>query len=560
MQFRTSAYAIRVNARDADGNLVLEDVPCARFQGVWAVNQIPTASLELAVGYDIKTGRPSNAYQLLEAPTGTIVEVLLYARGDSPAGGKWPETPITLWYGPKIASGADAQLGQATALITVAGWHHALTTASTLSDQFVAGGLDVLDRFLDADPTSGASTLSTSLLIFALAGLDAGIFNGVIKNVFSQVMSNVADGGRVAAVGSNSIYRKIGELTGVSLPPPDNQKALDMLFGSAPYRFHNPAEVPIVGAGGKSIHDLGLITTAGDEARVSYLAQIVRATLSDVGTASTWDKLLLIANLLGFAIFPSIKTAVFAPNVPTFANGVWRSIANATILSRATQTASAVAIGGVALIGGPLQATNYRAPKKEGAPDPANVLGAFIPDPTLQGRMLLAPAPPWLVRDVGSVTSGAQLDGRDARQSGAPYPTLGAAVAQMIWMAARFQTNTMTISAPLRLDIMPGSCLKVAQTLKSAAALYGIVNSVTVSLSGTESPEGRTDFTLSHVRPTAAIPGLLPTHPLYGTRWFGGPLVKTGPADLTAETGTSAASDTPGDTEVETTAGALVAE
>jgi hypothetical protein len=551
MLFDTAAYALRVNAYDEAGKLLLADVPCKRFSGRWSINQIPTATLELAAGYDMDNGKPSNTYQFLDLPDGVIVEVLLYARGSNVAGGVWPEAPITLWYGPRVARGTDAQAGSSSAMVTLAGWPHLLTTASTVSSQFVAGGLDILDRFLDADTTGGTNELSSSLLVAAVAGADGGIFNGVLKNVFTAVMSSTADGGRVITGATNSVYNRIGQLTGVNLPDPNNDEALAALFGSGTYRFHNPREIPLTSPGGRSVHELGLVLTAGAAPLYAYLGQIVRAALSEIGSASTWDKLLLIANMMGFAVCPSIRSAAFVPRVPTYTSGVWRSVANATVLQRAVQAASTVPLGGIVLVGSPLQATNFRTNKREGAPDPANVMGAFIPGNRLSARMAFAPAPGWLVRDVTSTTAASQLNGRDARPDGSPYPDLGTSVAQMIWMDERFKSNTMTFTSPLRLDIMPGSCIKVVQTLKTAGALYGYVDTVGVTISAGKNPEGRTSFGVSHVRPATPVPGLLSVHPLYQTRWLGGPLVRVSSADLTAQSDASVASDTPGDTEVE---------
>jgi len=269
------------------------------------------------------------------------------------------------------------------------------------------------------------------------------------------------------------------------------------------------------------------------------------------GQGDMWDALMVMKNLFLFHFVPAVNEDVLAPLTPNLGGEPWRTIdPNEYNQSGAAPLFSARDYAYRATVG--IYARTFRTPQWDPTSAVATKLGVASIAERLSGqggRIQLIQAPPWLIPPGAQARHSVGLGGPvpdasnpDVEAQQVAYgdamnrfleSSLGNNVAATDLHEKLFaHRGSMPISGRLRMDIAPGSLIKINSPGERFSGkkdvFYGMVSAVTIQVTAGDGAGGAAGTTLSvvgirsekeHETVTTAY------HPLYLEAWRGGRLV-----------------------------------
>jgi len=273
------------------------------------------------------------------------------------------------------------------------------------------------------------------------------------------------------------------------------------------------------------------------------------------------------------AFIPNVRSiATVALNATFHPTTIWRTLSRRDVLSFDSTVNFPGSVSGIVFIGvqprsstesdlfdkanSPGTALNPAAGNVEiNSDSPLNINSAYIGSGN--GQILLMQLPDWLQQ---LQTAGVSASDTDSRVDDVfkktiisakgevltAYKQMSCLLARAYWSHLHAMPKSMVVQTPLRLDIGPGSYIKLEgldvpqnRFTTTPSVFYGCVSSVEVSI---DAPSGRgtTLIALSHVRTDKDIDNEVFNyeHPMYSvqSRWIGCPLVRLTDSDLKPET------------------------
>jgi len=545
----------------------LDRVPITRLSLNFQKNSVPSAAFALPVGINAHIPNEiSNAHHLMrQYSDNLIVEVFVSGQGDLIADSRfnngtrsWPDGEHLIWKG--FITGAGYQLSNNQYLFTInsSHWVAALDNASLAVATLLKSSQADLSQYAQFS----SNNLNGQLVPQFLAGVaneaaaehgnDKGMWKTYLRSMFNAMMKPSEGEGGAGDIQPTPVYADLVESLGDYATTaasnefvsnfseyPGNQAALDVFnnesdlgsFNSSDsfYMLNEDENLPLAHYDNVFVGD-------------GIADQLALLFAMNVGSSSVWDKLVTIGQAFLFNVIANVDGLALVPNNSVFpSTKVWRVLKPGTYLQVAGQSAFPRALAGIALLGA-RAGGNWAENRQQVVPDQIPS-AAFIGLP--KGYLKIGTAPSWL-RLTGPDNLVNQLNvdeaAEDVVDDGDVEAVANAGVdyAKAYWADEHYKTRRLTIASPFRLDICPGSCLKleglnIGEIFTSSGlgdsgdSLFGTVNAVKVTLDS-ESATANTVFEISHVRGLRDEDddrGLIPeVHPVYRTIWPGSPLVQ----------------------------------
>ncbi len=477
----------------------------------YSLNAIPTGLITLALGYDAGSQTDSTANALLEKlQTRTPVTVFLSVSGL--VSGK------TIFEGFSAGVSTDRSTQRAGLVVAIVGWLDDMRATSAFSELFSpttpgallsAAGWNILG--IVANTPQGAGAIFTEFLL-------RDIWDGTSKALYAMSQSPAAIAGVSAVSGGGG-----GLNTAL--------KGNDM--GAAALKRFTGA-LPLGGT------DRYLADAVG--------AQLGQVVFGQAGGPTLWSKLLTMAGLMGFMVAPKIGSAeviAYQPFVPTSA--ITKVIPASEYTDIATEDPVQHSIRGVGLLGGQGALTGYFDTVRRSADlgDAWDIMGKY--DSGRDGVWEMRQAPLWLSKEGSAaqwtrITTGFSSGGIPG--NGPKRPPRGGSMTQeenasrdqrladrlahTFWLQLVFAERRAQARGILRLDVCPGSNIKIEVPGSDVAgvqgrSVYASVDKVALDISAQEST-AMTTFHVSSVRGEGDNNLANGTHPLYGTAFVSGTL------------------------------------
>jgi hypothetical protein len=515
-----------------------QEMPCVRCNVDYELNAIPQASATLAVGRDFKN-QPSPVHTLIEnfvnrAPCQIYITPNALGQSGSSAmqGGDLGLSgdEVRIFDGFVTAAGFSRSRGNAQFTIQMEHWLSEMAFSSVFSKSshpsnigdFSYGAISPVDD-------SGANFYSYSLADKYVNGstIESDFWGDAVKQFLTKLCNR-----------DNFFARVPG---GAVEPGGKNDQALAALN-----RFGGPYQQKL-GLDLKTDADITNSIRIQVASSVSHASQIAHQTL--------WDMLIgMFCSQFLFSIVPRVEDAIAAP----FMAGYREQYLTIT-------TNEETQVEWMRGLGRPLRAVGIMAfasastgalKSGQGAPPAVGVGGYFEPDPDSKGVIIVKQGPDWTARLYSpslyaSASAGAKGNAiGTAVQPGGPKVNdvpgdvkkrLTDAInpflkkyAQAHYALEKLRTRQAVCSGPFRLDIAPGSVLKIENEAEQhiggdafAAPFYAHVARVSIAVDG-EQPMIGTSFHLSHIRSekeNGDDKTSIKAHPLYKETFKGCPLV-----------------------------------
>jgi hypothetical protein len=278
---------------------------------------------------------------------------------------------------------------------------------------------------------------------------------------------------------------------------------------------------------------------------VDFIARAVANVLmsgADLGSASAWNKLLVLAQSFQLNVIPTALSGTVVPRTPVApAANIWRELNPSDFISLSSQSVFPRTLAGVVLLRSEQMGT--LAPGDAGGDIQTNINGAYIG--LGEGHIDVINAPSWLNTDALVTDWSDELDSKkkakDRRPPGLAEISrdLGIQYARAAWADQHYGLRGMRLSTPLRFDLAPNSLVKLnglsINTL--ATGTVGVVSDKTGSVFGqiadvafvidADTKSAGMELTVTHIRsPKDEEQQLIPDrHPVYGVVWPGSALL-----------------------------------
>lgn len=511
----------------------LEVAACA---GGFAVNSIPMAVCQVAVGRDLKTLTQSRAHALAEQLT-IKTRARLYLRagltffdpgGSGAQASVWPDRDLVIFDGFTSYVGVQHAVGRAAITIHLLHWLVDLTAASA-ADQRVA--------------VDNPADLTFPLLKFGEQGAGGLQGNSIVQQLITppRIQSDFWGDGLLTFFQSLAGGKQFldGVVSGLAASNASDE-ALAALARFEPvggYVLSKPVQL-------KDLGDLPSLHSGIGHHLATY-------TVSNLINQTIWDKLVDCCGTFTLSVIPLIDKALVvplapglrAPDPPT----LWAWADAAHDLSSDTPRF----LRGVAVYGGMRSETGAVHTGAERG-DPNN-LGSFFGGDT-KGQILWRKAPPWAT-GLGIDQYTLKSSGVTGPRGAADAPGAGvapdvlppdkvleknrsvlAAYAQMMYVFEKLQHRQGSLAGKLRFDIGPGTQVKIEIVGEQFAGArqaqkpyrYGCVLEVSYNITA-QPPSAGTSFRVAHLRSpdeNQDSKTSLGTHPLWKPDFYGCPLIE----------------------------------
>jgi hypothetical protein len=540
--------------------VVLPIIACTINSGL---SSIPTASLHVAIGREVKTGLASavNYLDTFADHRYAVVYLRVTQRYNSLGffTENWPRDGIgnnayfKVFEGRVVSATIDKTRGSASFRIVVRHWLADLEASSAVTRQ----AQQITPQMLSAN----TSYLTSD-------GLGSGFFPQTIAAEYFTPANLQLD-----MWGSSFMpwLRRICSMDALSPPgqPMANSEALSAINRIEPLLIPNPnpllPPIPTYFFGKPlQLDSAGMVEGATTLANAVSTDLSLRAS-SGMLTTSLWAKLLEWAATYDFAIVPLVSTAVVVPICPgnrtpwvTIYGQEYRHIEQSSNPPRPVR-----GVRLLAGVGSPTGVLSGLSPGDANSPplfaggydNPENPNGQFIfqnsprwaanvAAPTAYGSMTLLPTSPG-----GSVAfPGAGVAPATPAPGNIANQALGFwdAYARSVYIRSVLANRTASLQGKLRFDISPGSTVRIhvvaekfirAQTgLKAADIIFAEVGAVTCHFDA-ESMQASTAFQLINIRDSYenTLDSMsIERHPLYSTVWTGAPMSELVSPSVTA--------------------------
>lgn len=559
-------------------------IPISQFSMTYGVNAIPTASANIALGRNARTGIRSNIE--LVAPN---LKQMLKARvtingelGDwSPDGGgtkggknQYKEANDTvIFLGYLSGSAYRRTQGSITLALSFVGKLFDLSLSSSGSKDVLPGSPAslMLPTMVKGTGAKSSGTAAGRFTDELAKDMNTDFSNGLIK-----VLAFLANESQIQVHGSRPGEGVGGWCEGVTPPgdlsAPDSNKAVLQLFSGSGYwegmaNFNGLPDAQIAaGPTLAGITEPYPFSTSVDKGQVAnYVGQVLSTTMSE---SSMWD--ILIARLLpqfGMAVIPFATSAAIVPILPMSKSPNYRITPN-EYADFSISAASTKPLYGVGVMGTYSTATLATSENKQ-------CVGAyFIPkiqsgeltgEPSVrEGMWMFVNAPGWLddwtnfdpetrsgdpsvvglLTKPSSDTTGSPSQPLPSRDPDADVDRINNAMegyAKWIYCANALRDRSGSVTGKFRLDISPGTILEVAANGESddinpgtdtlTESLIGFVSRVTTNIDA-EAGSANTTLELTHLRTKSENDDTTSTdrfsmarHPFFAKHFKGGYLV-----------------------------------
>jgi hypothetical protein len=536
---------IKIRLRAQIGEFNFDDV--VQYASSWAINSIPTASIMVAVGRNVKTQKLAKIHEAVKTLTAdTLAEVFLTttvvdinrATAGVPNGKE-----IKIFSGKLSGTGWQRTENGAHFTIHMLHWLAALNHSSSVSASLHPGSPAdltypaVYPSIGLRNTTPNSSTLPSWVPNLTSSSVNTGSFTDMWGKILLPWMETIAN---------DDPYDR-AQNTGNGKGDPD---ALDALSRMAPNPEGQPLELDLRGVSGAVLAD-GLRTALVNEIGGSWINTTLWGKLVGEWSPAYW-----------FSVIPRVEDALIVPFTGGLAGKQWAVIgdedyANADLNAQLHQVLKAVGI--VHPIG-----TSSSFDLGAGLPQVSRsgFLGFYRPETVTKGMVLLKDAPKWLSdpavvhmlsfyaedanRTLGTNTAmdeagtgGEQNPKRDIGNDISQLKGLASAYAHQWYVLEALKGRTGEIAGKLRFDIAPGSNVLViaggARNIPQADAvtedIYATVTQVAYVINA-EAQQAGTAFSLAHIRTAKenSDPGTsVEKPPLYKNAWPGAKLVPAAP-------------------------------
>lgn len=512
----------------------------------YVLNAIPTATLDVAIGREVRSLQPANIHFLIsdlrqQLPAQVWLEVT-EPSSSLGAGGPvdlWPDGPFLIFDGYVTGTGFQkSRSGGAQLRVELINWMTDLNFSSAVTRSTTPFNPAAFN--LQAAFNFGGTGVPSDWAINTAAGAHFS-FDTVRKDFWGKALK--------------PWYREVCEkdLLSVDEAPNagNNTEAIDALDRFEPFEDGYEYGVPL---SMNAFRVLGV-----DTAIESIIEDISMETFEAMASTTIWDKLVQQhASDYKFSIVPMTDTSLVVPftagrSIP------WMMIDPAEYESIVINAATPRAIRGLGLFTGVGSMTGANGMQQGNAAD-IKELGGFYENPSVkngtQGMVLFRQAPRWICNTVATapwaffaaapdalkgnmVNVGAGIDPPFLRpgQIRALSLPLWDAYARCLYINEVLKGRTGQIRGKVRFDICPGSTCGIIVTeekfVVAAAGLVGenIIFGEAMAISiylNAEKPEGYTNIQFQFLRSEkendSEGTGTL-NHPLYSTFWNGAPLV-----------------------------------
>ncbi len=522
------------------------ELEVSRFHSRTGLNSIPTASLVLPLGRDAINLRDSPAHAL-DWGKRLPVEVFLQVKTTGFLGSLglsvWGKKPLRLFLGDTNGHGFELANSASSFVVECEHWLSGLGFASAISAVNVPNN--------PSDLTFGASLGERNESEVAARLPRSGHFIGDSLSDGHMSPENIEKD--FWGAGVKPFFRELANLEEFFDTEADevvdiqaaaaNTEALAALARFEPvagkYEFGVPLSLDPNAYGGQ-------IDLVAQEIASSMAGE----TLEGFAGTTLWDKLVGYAGNFMFSVVPLVETALVVPVIPGL-SATWRTISTAEYEAVRFQGGSPRPLRGVGIYGG---FGFYGGASLGGGADSPSVGGYFQGERT--GQVVFKQSPAWMSflainspapeRVTGASSSALFPEASSLLATAAAlansklraHATLMGAYARALYAQEVLKTRAVDLTGRLRVDIAPGSMVKVERDPRKFLAgqdtlgqnVYGTVMQVDHMIDA-ETPKATTTFHISHLRSESEIdkPGYsVDKHPLWSKLWLGAPLVKIG--------------------------------
>ena len=281
----------------------------------------------------------------------------------------------------------------------------------------------------------------------------------------------------------------------------------------------------------------------------SYVSALVREMWGPEGTHTLWSKLLRFMSFSKIALSPGVETATVIPWVPILST-TWTTLSPDDVWSFVVNSQVSRSHRGVLLVARGFSPWMTRAGTAAGR---KGILGFYdvtqtgsgVPEALIgddPGTLIIRYAPSWLDpkgysrRPASAFSRSIPWVGNkgDVVRPANPPATVstGDALAKAMFLADVFKMRSGALTTRLRFDIAPGSTIKF-QDMNPEYDVPGFtgegmtvnVTAVEINISAVPARCGTT-LEINHARMDHESGMAIAEHPLFGTAWTGGPLIK----------------------------------
>ena len=487
----------------------------------YAVNDIPTGRLELAMGYNAETLEPSAAHTVLAGVKATTgIKVFCKLEPDESAKKEIPEGTFMIFDGYTagpvgMTKSIDGQLGLT---LQIVGWLEDLNYSSVASSSFYPDAPENFFKHVGYNVIneSGTTMVAVEDLRRLSENFDKDVW-GVLKKIFEKLAAGntVEDSIRGGdATPNQSVIDALGRfdqnITTAKL-------SLDPVFSAAP---------------------------ALPDAMTSTMSGTLFSTISG---STAWSKLLDASGLFFFRIIPIPDGAAAVPHFSVLSGEPFATIKASEQFSISLQPSLPRQIAALWLVRrealGLVDATQ--------AGEYGFMVGAADTSSNGQparGMVVTKMLPEWMSQSMVSANltknPSASIPNSQKRVKGAPPvpPVIfrmekggpGFILAKMLLLLEQYKMRIGSVTGKVRFDIGPGSFVKIEgtglPTIGFSPNMLANVTQVNLSFSAMQ-PSASTTFVLSHIRTEDELDIGLPKNPMYKDKWNGTALIKA-PSDV----------------------------
>ena len=530
-------------------------VPVVSVQLRFILNTLPTANVMLAVGRDATNPTASaNTHKIgMNLKRGTKFEVWCNLTGVAgPLQGKivsWPGTDFRVFDGqimvanPEIGNGLRVSVGAVH-------WLAKLDSTCWLSSMLDPSGSFAVyhpSTFQRSTHAARASRKSTWWLDLTGTGNIHNYNDDLWIKGLKPSLLEVANASTKVNTPLMRDPTFLQKLYGADKPNSVAIAALERMDNAA----HMPIpKIPLFGSMNNDPLVTGTDVQPGpkDLMTSEYVSSLARTLWSAEGSYTLWSKLLRFLKFSILAVSPGVETATVIPWMPVL-NTPWLELDSTEIWSVTLNSRMPRAHRGLALILRGFAPWNMRPSAVDGR---MGVIGFYdvaqsdsgVPQSLIgknPGTLTFQFAPSWLdPKGYGyrSATTWRKTipwvgDKGEAIPAEAPegVGTLGTAVAKSMFMTEAFKMRGGAVSTRLRFDISPGSMIKFKANNSdydvpgfTGDGVYANVTGVHITISANPAKCGTT-LQISHARLSYESEMSVASHPVYGTKWPGGPLI-----------------------------------
>jgi len=531
----------------------------SQFTSSFAVNEIPSAQILLAVGRNARTLEDAVIHSVFsKVKQMQPARVTLQLKGDWDTKGiQWPEDPFVIFEGYMVGLAYTKISGKIQVIANLRHWLIDLANSSCLAkNSHPANPWAMTSRAVMANGNLTGANLGKGNYIASMVWYKTTVDTvtadlwGAMKGLFCQLADVKAEPGvgdaKCSGAGTEAAVKNDRASNALKKIEGPGAKGTNAPNCDKAYVYGTPLKL-----------DVASVPMATE----SVSRALSQGAVESYANTNFWDKMLgTFFPQFNMAIYPSVEFACVAADTPAYNGEPWKAITPDEYDSFQMQAELDRPLRAVGVISnysgdyGLVQAGRYGS-----IPIVGGCFSATSVDAS-DGVVQYVSPPAWLagIKDATDNVSGTSGIGNDKVTKTATTPNAKGVAgpdpkgdklakdvldlfnryAQSVYVANMLRGRTGLVGGKLRFDIGPGSIIIVKASEEKFLAgedslamdLVGSVARVTIAINA-ESAQAQTTFSLSHVRTNTENSSTdgrtsVPVHPLFGSRVQAGmPLV-----------------------------------